>query len=53
MILQVHDELLLEVPQQELALVLERLPKLMGHVAKLKVPLTVEVGVGDNWDKAH
>ena len=53
MILQVHDELLLEVPQQELALVRERLPELMGRVAKLKVPLTVEVGVGDNWDKAH
>jgi len=53
MILQVHDELLLEVPQRELALVKEKLPELMGRVASLKVPLTVEVGAGNNWDEAH
>ena len=53
LILQVHDELVLEVPEQELDRVREALPKLMGGVAKLKVPLLVEVGVGANWDAAH
>jgi DNA polymerase-1 len=53
MIMQVHDELVLEVPQAELALVRERLPALMAGVASLKVPLTAEVGVGKNWDEAH
>ena len=53
LILQVHDELVLEVPEDELALVRENLPPLMQNVAKLKVPLLVEVGGGDNWDQAH
>jgi DNA polymerase-1 len=53
LILQVHDELVLEVPEAELAVVRESLPKLMGGVAQLKVPLLVEVGVGANWDAAH
>jgi DNA polymerase-1 len=53
LVLQVHDELVLEVPETELELVREMLPKLMGGVAKLKVPLLVEVGVGANWDAAH
>ncbi|NRR33680.1 DNA polymerase I [Oxalobacteraceae bacterium] len=53
MIMQVHDELVLEVPDAELALVRERLPQLMAGVAALKVPLTAEVGVGKNWDEAH
>jgi DNA polymerase-1 len=53
MIMQVHDELVLEVPQAELALVLVRLPELMAGVASLKVPLTAEVGVGKNWEEAH
>ncbi len=53
LILQVHDELVLEVPDEELELVREALPKLMGGIAKLKVPLLVEVGVGANWDAAH
>jgi DNA polymerase-1 len=53
LILQVHDELVLEVPEAELALVRETLPALMGGVAQLKVPLLVEVGVGTNWDAAH
>jgi DNA polymerase-1 len=52
-VLQVHDELVLEVPEPELDQVREELPKLMGGVAKLKVPLLVEVGVGANWDAAH
>ncbi|MDE2598733.1 MAG: DNA polymerase I [Rhodocyclaceae bacterium] len=53
LILQVHDELVLEVPEDELALVREHLPPLMQNVAKLKVPLLVEVGIGANWDQAH
>ncbi len=53
LILQVHDELVLEVPQAELGNVREALPKLMGGVAKLAVPLLVEVGAGANWDEAH
>jgi DNA polymerase-1 len=53
LIMQVHDELVLEVPADELSEVKTRLPELMQSVAKLDVPLVVEVGVGDNWDKAH
>jgi DNA polymerase-1 len=53
MVMQVHDELVLEVPDAELAIVRWKLPELMAGVAKLKVPLTAEVGVGKNWDEAH
>jgi DNA polymerase-1 len=53
LLLQVHDELVLEVPDSELATVRESLPELMGSVAALAVPLLVEVGVGANWDEAH
>jgi DNA polymerase-1 len=53
LVLQVHDELVLEVPDAELAEVREMVPKLMGGVAALKVPLVVEVGTGANWDEAH
>ncbi len=53
LILQVHDELVLEVPEDELEAVKEALPKLMSGVAKLAVPLVAEVGVGANWDEAH
>ncbi|MDD4929034.1 MAG: DNA polymerase I [Gallionella sp.] len=53
LIMQVHDELVLEVPENELALVKERLPGLMCNVAALNVPLLVEVGQGKNWDEAH
>jgi DNA polymerase-1 len=52
-ILQVHDELVLEVPDAELVAIREQIPRLMGGVAKLAVPLLVEVGVGANWDDAH
>ncbi|VVE50777.1 DNA polymerase I [Pandoraea capi] len=52
-IMQVHDELVLEVPDHELAEVRKRLPELMCGVAKLKVPLIAEVGVGENWEQAH
>ncbi len=53
MVMQVHDELVLEVPDAELARVREKLPALMANVAQLKVPLLAEVGVGKNWDEAH
>ncbi|MDO9151731.1 MAG: DNA polymerase I [Methylotenera sp.] len=53
LIMQVHDELVLEVPDSELALVKEKLPELMQNVAKLDVPLLAEVGVGSNWESAH
>ncbi|MEX3526486.1 MAG: DNA polymerase I [Burkholderia sp.] len=53
MIMQVHDELVLEVPEDELALVREKLPEMMSGVVKLKVPLVAEVGAGDNWEEAH
>jgi DNA polymerase-1 len=53
MIMQVHDELVLEVPDAELELIKQKLPELMAGVAQLKVPLIAEVGVGNNWDEAH
>ena len=53
LVLQVHDELVLEVPHDELETVQATLPGLMTGVADLSVPLLVEVGSGDNWDEAH
>ncbi len=53
MVMQVHDELVLEVPDAELGWAQEAIPRLMAGVAQLKVPLLAEVGVGHNWDQAH
>ncbi|MEE2733662.1 MAG: DNA polymerase I [Pseudomonadota bacterium] len=53
MIMQVHDELVFEVPDQELDCITKEVTLLMEGAADLKVPLLVEVGVGDNWDQAH
>lgn len=53
MVLQVHDELVLEVPEKEVAAVSEALPRLMASVASLSVPLIAQVGVADNWEAAH
>lgn len=53
LIMQVHDELVLEVPDNELELVRAQLPQLMQGVATLDVPLLAEVGVGSNWESAH
>jgi len=53
MIMQVHDELVLEVPESELEAVKQGLNDLMANAASLLVPLVVDVGVGDNWDEAH
>jgi len=53
LVMQVHDELVLEVPEDELALMRETVPQLMASVARLDVPLLAEVGVGPNWEQAH
>ena len=53
LVLQVHDELVLEVPEEELELIKREVPQRMGAVAELKVPLLVEAGAGDNWEEAH
>jgi DNA polymerase-1 len=52
-IMQVHDELVFEVPESEVEWVRTEVPRLMAEVAQLKVPLLAEVGVGANWDQAH
>ncbi len=53
MIMQVHDELVFEVPATELEWAREAVPRIMAGVASLAVPLVAEVGVGANWDEAH
>jgi DNA polymerase-1 len=53
LIMQVHDELVLEVPDGELETVKANVIELMQSVATLEVPLVVETGVGSNWDQAH
>ena len=53
MIMQVHDELVLEVAEGQLEAVCAELERLMEGAAELDVPLIVEVGVGDNWEEAH
>jgi DNA polymerase-1 len=53
LILQVHDELVLEAPVAEVEEVKARLPQLMTGVASLQVPLVVDVGAGPNWEQAH
>ena len=53
MIMQVHDELVFELPEAEVDWLKTEIPALMAGVAQLKVPLLAEVGVGINWDKAH
>jgi len=53
LVMQVHDELVLEVPEGELGRVKPQVEKLMTGVATLDVPLVVEAGVGENWERAH
>ncbi|KQP23002.1 DNA polymerase I [Pseudorhodoferax sp. Leaf267] len=52
-VMQVHDELVFELPEDEEDWVRTEVPRLMAGVAQLKVPLLAEVGVGANWDQAH
>ena len=53
MIMQVHDELVFEVPEAEVEWLKAEIPRLMAGVAQLKVPLLAEIGVGPNWEQAH
>jgi DNA polymerase-1 len=53
LLLQVHDELVFDVPLDEIELLQAKLPDLMCNVAQLKVPLVVSIGIGDNWEEAH
>ncbi len=53
MVLQVHDELVFELPEADVDWLRAEIPRLMASVAELKVPLLAEVGVGQNWDEAH
>ncbi|HEZ5440217.1 TPA: DNA polymerase I [Neisseria meningitidis] len=55
LVMQVHDELVLEVVETELDFVKEKLPQIMAKVdgGLLDVPLVAEVGVGENWEEAH
>lgn len=53
MLLQVHDELVLEVPKNEIDATAKIVKDVMENVFSLSVPLIVEVGTGDNWAEAH
>jgi len=53
MVLQVHDELVFELPEDEVDWLRHTVPAIMASVAELKVPLLAEVGVGRNWEEAH
>ncbi|MEP7205338.1 MAG: DNA polymerase I [Casimicrobiaceae bacterium] len=53
LVLQVHDELVFEVPEAELEQVRRELPAQMQNVAELSVPLVADVGAGPNWERAH
>jgi DNA polymerase-1 len=52
-VMQVHDELVFEVPQAEIDWIRTEVPRVMASVAQLKVPLVAEIGFGPNWDEAH
>ena len=53
MLLQVHDELIFEVPDAEVETTRTLVSKMMEQAARLDVPLVVDTGVGDNWEEAH
>ncbi|OGT90273.1 MAG: DNA polymerase I [Gammaproteobacteria bacterium RIFOXYA12_FULL_61_12] len=53
MLMQVHDELVFEIPEDLLEPSIERIRQLMEGAAELRVPLLVDIGVGGNWDEAH
>ena len=53
MIMQVHDELVFEVPEEEIVIFKKTIKDLMENVAKLNVPLIVDIGEGNNWEQAH
>ncbi len=51
--MQVHDELVFEVPDAEIELISREVRRCMEQVIELSVPLLVDIGIGDNWDEAH
>ncbi len=53
LLLQVHDELIFEVPNSEVAEIAPKLKEIMENITQLKVPLVVDTGVAENWDAAH
>ena len=53
MLLQVHDELLFEVPEKEKEVLSRLVREEMEHAVKLEVPLKVDMGMGSNWAEAH
>ena len=53
MVLQVHDELLFDVPQNEVDLISKKVKEMMENAVSLEVPLEVELGLGQNWLEAH
>ncbi|WP_312759230.1 DNA polymerase I [Pulveribacter sp.] len=53
MVMQVHDELVFDLPEGEADWVRTQVPRIMADVAQLKVPLLAEVGFGSNWEEAH
>lgn len=53
LIMQVHDELVLEVPDAEIEIVTANLSQLMENIGKFDVPLRVKIGIGKNWEQAH
>jgi DNA polymerase-1 len=53
MLLQVHDELIFEVPKKEIDATIKQVKTVMSGAAHLDVPLIVDIGVGQNWDEAH
>jgi len=53
LIMQVHDELVIETENQELDLVKNEVKKIMESVLNLRIPLKVDIGAGKNWDEAH
>jgi DNA polymerase-1 len=53
MIMQVHDELVFEIPESLVVDSIESIRKIMSNAAELDVPLIVDIGVGNNWDEAH
>ena len=53
MLMQVHDELILEVREDQAEAFAAELQQKMQNAAEIKVPLLVEAGIGDNWDQAH
>jgi DNA polymerase-1 len=53
MLLQVHDELLFEAPEEEKAIIMPLVKEEMENAIKLDVPIKVDIGIGKNWAEAH